>query len=133
MDRRAIARSQRRRQALEALELERARENALRERLESIVTELEGPDLDEEIFASLSPEQVEAVRPALQAAETLPPLDLEGVEEEWMLADAGYAARDPALDEAEIARLEGELSASAARQRAFERYLEALGRETVCD
>jgi hypothetical protein len=131
VDRRAIARSERRRQALAALEAERSRAAALREQLESIVTELEGPFLDEEIFGVLSPDQVAIVRPLLQPSSTLAAFEAEEVTEEWMLADAGLSARDPELDEAEIARLESELDASAARQEAFEQYLELLGRDSA--
>ena len=58
VDREAIARAERRRQALEALEFERARAAALRERLEAIVAELDGPALDAAIFARLAPEDV---------------------------------------------------------------------------
>ena len=47
MDRQAIARAQRRRQATDALEFERARADALRERLETIVAELDGAAIDE--------------------------------------------------------------------------------------
>jgi hypothetical protein len=46
VDRESIARAERRRQALEALEFERARAAALRERLESVVAELDGPAID---------------------------------------------------------------------------------------
>jgi len=121
VDRGAIARAERRRQALEALELERARAEALRERLEAIVAELDGPALDEAVFAQLPPEDVEVVRPALQADEPLPP------EEEGEEAAAERAERVAWLEE-ELERLRGELAGSASRQRAFERYLDALGR-----
>ncbi len=131
MDRRAIWRAQRRRQALEALEFERAREAALREQLEVIVTELDGPRFDEEIFGSLSPEDIAVVRPAVQPTETL---ELEGLEEEWMLDDAAAGPPDAdsaslavELNEAEIARLRDQIDTSEERQHAFERYLAALG------
>jgi hypothetical protein len=126
VDRLAIARAQRRRQALEALEFERARADALRERLEAIVVELEGPAVDEPAFARMEREDVEIVRPELQEPE------LEALEdEEWLAVDLDAPEpADPAeLREEEIARLEGELASSRLRQRAFERYLDALGSE----
>ena len=80
VDRKAIARTERRRQALEALEFERARAAALQERLEAIVAELDGPALDAAIFARLAPEDVEIVRAALQNDETEPAEALDGSE-----------------------------------------------------
>jgi hypothetical protein len=120
VDREAIARAERRRQALEALEFERARTAALRERLEAIVAEVDGPALDESIFAQLSAEDVDVVRPALQSddPELLEPLDLE-------LEDP--RAEHTAWLEEEIVRLQEEIASSDGRQQAFERYLEALG------
>jgi hypothetical protein len=123
VDRESIARAERRRQALEALEFERARAAALRERLEAIVVELDGPAVDAAVFAELSPEDVEIVRPALQSDEAEPveslDLDLEGGDPQ---------AEHAAWLEEEIGRLEQEIAASGSRQRAFERYLDALGR-----
>src|SRR5262249_59283736 len=82
VDRESIARAERRRQALEALEFERARAAALRERLEAVVGGLDGPAIGAAIFAELSPDDVEIVRPALQSDEPEPPesleLDLQG-------------------------------------------------------
>jgi len=122
VDREAIARAERRRQALEALEFERARAAALRERLESIVAELDGPAVDEAIFAQLAPEDVEVVRPALQGDEAEPVESLE-VELDDVEADT------TAWLEEEIVRLQEEIATSTGRQQAFERYLEALGRD----
>jgi hypothetical protein len=123
VDREAIARAERRRQALEALEFERARAAALRERLEAIVVELDGPAVDAAVFAELSPEDVEIVRPALQSDDPEPvesfELDLEGGDPQ---------AEHAAWLEEEIERLEQEITASSARQQAFERYLDELGR-----
>ena len=120
VDRESIARAERRRQALEALEFERARAAALRERLEAIVVELDGPAIDEAIFARLAPEDVEVVRPALQSdeAELLEPLDIE-VEDP--------RAEHTAWLEEEVVRLQEEIASSSGRQRAFEHYLEELG------
>jgi hypothetical protein len=124
VDRESIARAERRRQALEALEFERARAAALRERLEAIVVELDGPAIDAAVFAELSPEDVEIVRPALQGDEAEPvesfEIDLEGEDPQ---------AEHAAWLEEEVARLEREIAASGGRQQAFEHYLDALGRE----
>jgi hypothetical protein len=122
VDRESIARTERRRQALEALEFERARAAALRERLEAIVVELDGPAIDDAIFAELSPEDVEIVRPELQSDEPEPDesleLDLEG---------GDPRAEHAAWLEEEVVRLEQEIVASGRRQQAFESYLDALG------
>lgn len=121
MDREAIARAQRRRQALEALEFERDRAATLREQVEAIVTETEGPRIDEGAFARMATEDVEVVRAAFQSGE------LEGPEEEWLEIEEGSPGADPEETEAEIARLEEQIAASRRRQEAFERYIEALG------
>ena len=122
MDRESIARAERRRQAIEALEFERARAAALRERLEAVVVELDGPAIDAAVCAERSPDDVEIVRPALQSDEGEPvdsfEIDLEGGDPQ---------AEHTAWLEAEIARLEQEIAASGRRQQAFENYLEALG------
>jgi len=108
---------------LEALEFERARAAALRSRLEAVVVELDGPAIDAAIFAELSPEDVEIVRPELQSDEPEPDesleLDLEG---------GDPRAEHAAWLEEEVARLEQEIVVSGSRQQAFERYLDALGR-----
>ena len=120
VDRKTIARTERRRQALEALEFERARAAALQERLEAIVAELDGPALDATIFADLAPGEVEIVRAALQSDETEPAEALDGE-----LADPREEQK--AWLEEELVRLEEELASSDGRQQAFERYLDALG------
>jgi hypothetical protein len=120
VDRKSIARAERRRQAFEALEFERARAAALRERLESIVAELDGPAIDDAIFAQLAPEEVEVVRPALQGDEA-EPVELFEVELEDPEDDKAAWLED------EIVRLQEEIESSGRRQQAFERYLEALG------
>ena len=124
MDRESIARAERRRQALEALEFERARAAALRERLEAIVVELDGPAIDAAIFAELGPDDVEIVRPALQGGEE--PEPVEALDFDVELEDP--KAEQVAWLEEEIVRLEQEIAASGRRQQAFERYLDALGR-----
>ena len=120
MDREAIARAERRRQAQEALEFERARAAALRERLGSIVAELDGPGVDEAVFAQLAPEDVAVVRGALQAEEA-DSVDSFEVE----LEDT--RAEHVAWLEEEIVRLQEEIAASNRQQQALERYLDALG------
>jgi hypothetical protein len=130
VDLREIARSQRRRQALEALEFERDREAALRGQLEETVTELEGPNVDEETFAGMDPEDVEIVRQALLETGgafegTLADEGGEDWLEEFRLN--GESSEDEREEQlGEVARLEGEIEESRRRQRALERYLDAL-------
>jgi hypothetical protein len=119
VDREAIARAHRRRQAQEALEFEHEREEALRAQLEAIVAEREGRRIDELAFASMQPEDVEVVREAID------PIVDEPEDEDW-LSD-GSEAGDEEEHEAEIARLEEALVDSRRRQEAFDRYLAALG------
>ncbi len=126
MDRQAIARAQRRRQAAEALDDERARGEALREQLETIVAELEGPALDEAAFAAMEPGDVAIVRPALYGEEIGPPEPDDPLTLEWYEATADPEP-DPAEQEEEVARLQQELAESRRRELALERYLEALG------
>jgi hypothetical protein len=124
MDRQAIVRAERRRRVTEALEFERAREQALRDQIETIVSELDGPALDETAFAAMAPEQAEVVRIELYGQEPEP------LGEEWALPLEDPEADDE-LDpveqqEAEIARLEEEIAGSRRRQQAFEAYLAAI-------
>jgi hypothetical protein len=121
VDRQTIARAERRRQALEELEFERARAAALRERLETVVVELEGPALDEAAFAQMAPADVALVRPALQT------VDPEPADPDSELEPEDGREAEIALLEEEIARLDGEIASSSLRQQAFERYLDALG------
>jgi hypothetical protein len=117
VDRDSIARSERRRQALEALEFERSREAALRERVEAIVVELDGAAVDAAAFERMRPEDVDVVRAALQAEEPPPGDEAEGEAEEkaaWL--------------EEELTRLGDEIAGCGRRQQAFERYLDALDR-----
>lgn len=120
MDRNAIARAQRRRQAREALEFERDRAASLEEQVEAIVAGLEGPRIDEDAFARMAPQDVDVVRATLQPG-------LEGPEEEWLEIEDESPAADTEGTEVEIARLEEEIAASRRRQGALERYIEALG------
>jgi hypothetical protein len=124
MDRVAIVRAERRRQAADELEAERDRANALRDEIVRLIVELEGPCLDEETFARLAPEDVDVIRSALQNGPAS-----EDADAEWLDSDEPW--RDEEAErtdvEAEIVRLEQEIAASNRRQQAFERYLAALG------
>jgi len=121
VDRVAIARAERRRQALEELDFERDRAAALQEEIARLVVELEGPRLDEEVFARLAPADVELVQGSLQRGPAA-----DDADEEWIDLDAGDPETLRAEAEEEIRRLEAEIVASARRQEAFERYLKAL-------
>jgi hypothetical protein len=126
---RDIARAQRRRQALEALELERDREAALRGQLEETIAELEGPTVDEETFAEMQPEDVEIVRQAMLdtggAFEELADEDGEDWLDEFRLD--GESPEDLRAEQlGEVARLEDEIKGSRRRQQAIEHYVEAL-------
>ncbi len=130
MDRDAIARAQRRRQALEALEFERNRATGLSEQIEEIVAETEGPRIDEEAFAGMTPEDAAALRAVLQ-------LDGEPLSEEEPLPEDDWLGPEESSEpdpdepeddaEEEIARLQAEVAESRRRQALLERYIEALG------
>lgn len=128
MDLAGIARAQRRRRAIEALEFERNREAALRDQLEELIADLEGPRLDEEAFARMAAEDVEIVRAALADAGAESFDFGEDVAEGW-LADEEASDLETERQErlAEISRLEREIAACRRRQQAFARYLQALG------
>ena len=122
MDLREIAREQRRRQALDALEFEREREAALRGALEETAAALEGAGVDEAAFAQMAPEEVEIVRGVVSESGDL---DLsEELGEEWISFESEEDVR--AEQAGEIARLQGELADSRRRQAAFQRYLDLL-------
>jgi hypothetical protein len=130
VDREAMARAQRRRQALDALEFERAREAELREQLEETVAEVEGDRLDEAAFAKMKPEEVEVVRSALAGGWTEEVVDDEPTDEyEVTFDEDAMVGGEDAVDslEAEITRLQEELDECRRRQGALERYLAALG------
>jgi hypothetical protein len=121
----AIAREQRRRLAREALEFEIAREAALGDQLQETIAEVEGPAIDERVFAQMASEDVELVRAAL-GDEARDDFVAEGDEgDEWFVEEEDEAeiVEDR---ESEISRLEGEIRDSRRRQAALQRYLEAL-------
>ena len=133
MDRVAIAREERRRQVTEDLEFERDRAGELHEEIKRLALELEGPGIDEEVFATMPAEEVEMIRAAVQGDP-----DREVIEEDWLDFGDETDAEDPvdneqleaelrAAQEAEIVRLQEEIVASERRQQALEAYLEALG------
>lgn len=112
MDRSAIARARRRRDFEEALEEERAREEALREQIELVVTDEEGSRIDRELLALLEPEEAEMLADLFSDAVD----DADELEPE---------AEDEFEDE--VARLLEEIEQSQARQRALERAVQLLG------
>jgi hypothetical protein len=121
MDRARIARAERRRQALDELEFERERAAALHEEIARLVVELEGPGLDERVFARLAPADVELVQGSFRSGP-----QADDVDEEWFDPDADDPETLRQEAEEEIRRLEAEVAASVRRQEAFERYLDAL-------
>ena len=124
-----MARAQRRRWALEALEFERSRESELRERLEDVSAELEGPRIDEEIFALITPADAAVIRSAL-GEESPPAAELGFGEEVARALDEDDDPADPEVARQELvdelARLRAEIDDSRRCQQAFEHYLDAL-------
>jgi hypothetical protein len=127
VDREAIARAQRRRQARESLQFERERASGLQEQIDILVAELEGSRVDEQAFAKMASEDAELARSLLAPAEQ--PAD-DADEDEWLIFGADRPddeEPDPREEaEEEIARLQREIAESRRRQKALERYLEAL-------
>ena len=138
MDRVVIAREERRRQVTEDLEFERDRALELRNEINRLTLELEGPGIDEQVFAKMAPQDVELVRAVVEDG---PLVERDDVDQDWI--DFGneetpededdqvdyeqLEAEYRAEQEAEIVRLQEEIVASERRQRALETYLEALG------
>jgi hypothetical protein len=128
VDREAIARAQRRRQASDALEFERERAAGLQEQIDTLIVELDGPRVDEEVFAKMAAEDAELARSLLSPVEE--PAD-EADEDEWLIFGDDPPEDDEEPDpraeaEAEIVRLQEEIAESRRRQDALERYIEAL-------
>jgi hypothetical protein len=123
VDRDEITRAQRRRQAREALEFERDREQSLEEQVEETVAEIEGARIDEEAFARMAPDDAAVVREAMHLDQTPEPdgewFELDDLPE----VDAATIRRE---NEEEVARLQEEIAGSHRRQQALERYIEAL-------
>jgi hypothetical protein len=121
----AVARTQRQRQAQEALEFEREREAVLQEQLEAVVGEVEGPRIDEETFARMKPEDATLARQILATGLEGEDPDLDP-DDEWY--DVGET-EDPEAEsfEDEVRRLEEEIAESRRLQQALKSYLDALG------
>ena len=123
VDRDAHARTALRRQAEDALAFERDREEMLTVELQDLLADASRAEIDEAVFASMSPEDAVRVRVALGNVESV---------------DWDYVAGDPedgdlevdddvGVDEEEVVRLQGEIETSRRSQAALERYLELLG------
>jgi hypothetical protein len=137
VDRVVIARQERRRQVTEDLEFERDRAVELRNEINRLTLELEGPGIDEQVFAKMAPQDVELVRAVVQDG---PLVERDDVDQDWIdfgneetpedVADQvdykQLEAEYRAEQEAEIVRLQEEIVVSERRQQALEAYLEAL-------
>jgi hypothetical protein len=122
----AIARARRRDEALEALEFEQERERALHDQIGATVHEAERDRIDRDAFSRMAAGDAELVREILGGDE---PAEESEADADWeeLLADVAAEAPEddePSLDE--IERLRGEIESSRARQRALERFVEAL-------
>jgi hypothetical protein len=127
VDRDAIARERRREEALEALEFERERETALHDQIGATVHEEERARIDREALARMDPADAELVREIL--GDDPYELDDSGEDEDWSELLGDLDGEPPPDDEPspdEIERLRGEIEGSRARQRALERFVEAL-------
>jgi len=122
----------------EDLEFERDRAVELRNEINRLTLELEGPGIDEQVFAKMAPQDVELVRAVVQDG---PLVERDDVDQDWIdfgneetpedvVDQVDYKqleAEYRAEQEAEIVRLQEEIVASERRQQALEAYLEALG------
>jgi hypothetical protein len=131
VDREAIARAQRRRQASEALQFERERAADLQELIDMLVVELEGSGVDRQAFAKMTAEDAELARSLLAPEEPADDAD----EDAWLIFGDDQPEDDqPEGDESdpraeaeeEIARLQAEIAASRRREQALEAYIAAL-------
>ena len=122
MDVDEIVRARRLLQALDALDFEHGRESAVLAQIDEVLTELEGPRIDGAAFARMAPEDVTLVREVLDPGGDEP-------EDEFDFEDA-LSSESPAQirreREAERVRLEEVIASSRSRQKALERYIEAL-------
>jgi len=119
------------------LEFERDRAVELRNEINRLTLELEGPGIDEQVFAKMAPQDVELVRAVVQDG---PLVERDDVDQDWIdfgneetpedVADQvdykQLEAEYRAEQEAEIVRLQEEIVVSERRQQALEAYLEAL-------
>ncbi len=125
MDREAIARGVRRRQAQESLDFEREREQTLQEQIELVIGEAESSRIDAAAFERMSAEDVAIVKADLNP---LPYEEEPGSfferDDVFNFEDVGEEV-DPHAEE--IARLTVEVEQCRRRQQAFSAYIEALG------
>lgn len=121
-----MARNQRRRVIGDVVDLEQGREVALLEQLEERVAELEGPRIDEEALARMTPGDAEVVRSVLAGQDPGQETAEEEPDEDWLAPEADPEAERQELL-IEITRLEEEIVQSRRRRDAFERYVDALG------
>jgi hypothetical protein len=130
MEREALVRAHRRRQALEAIGDEQGRERALTDERDTLIVELEAETVDAPVFAELTDHELEIVHGALGIMVDEPEEDDELVN--YIVFDEPDDEETPAEARArieeEIARLEEELVASRERQAALARYVELLDR-----
>jgi len=120
-----MARNQRRRLIGEAVELEQGTEAALLEQLEETVAELEGPRIDEDAFARMTPGDADIVRAVMAGQSPGEETPEEESDEDWLAPVADPEAERQELL-AEIARLEEEITHSQRRRNALQRYVDAL-------
>ena len=113
VDRDSIARARRRRDFEEALEDERSREAALRDQIELVVTEEEGPRIDRELLELLEPGEAGLLADLFHAPDDRDDLDSDEDDDE--------------PEENEVARLSREIEYSRERQRALEHAVQLLG------
>jgi hypothetical protein len=125
VDRDAIARNVRRRQAQESLDFERERETTLTEQIELVIGEAESSRIDAAAFERMSPEDVAIVKAEFNP---LPYEEEPGSfferDDVFNFEDVGEEV-DPHAEE--IARLTAEVEQCRRRQQAFSAYIEALG------
>ena len=112
MNRERIAVARRRQEALDSLEFEREREEALTRQLEPIIRDAEAWQADALAFAHMPPDDVETLR------------------------RIGFACKEPPEDargrfEGRISELTEMIEDSRLRQKAFEAYANALGQVEV--
>jgi hypothetical protein len=120
-----MARNQRRRLIGEAVELAQRTEAALLEQLEETVAELEGPRIDEDAFARMSPGDADIVLAVLTGRNPGEEIPEEEPDEDWLAPVADPEAERQELL-AEIARLEEEIRRSQRGRDALHRYVDAL-------
>jgi hypothetical protein len=137
VDREAIARKLRREQVEELLGYEREREQTLKNQIELVIAEAEGPGVDKAVFERLSAEHVEILKRELNPQHVFEPdepgedmEDFFGWERDEISDDDewSFQIEEPVdTTEEELARLNEEIEDCRRRQAAYEAYLAALG------